>query len=90
MGLMYVFIRLARMDITKLSYLHTFLNCNLNWMYEFRRLTSIDINIVNLDTIHFLIMLNSSCLSRYAQVNKYGLTTIFATGVVYPKSIVYK
>ena len=59
-------------------------------MYVFRRLTSIDINIVNLDTIHFLIMLLSSCLSRYAQVNKYEIASIFATGVVYPISIVYE
>ena len=56
-------------------------------MYVFRRLTSIDINIVNLDTILFLIMLLSSCLSRYAQVNKYAIASMFATGVVYPISI---
>ena len=31
-----------------------------------------DINVVNLVTMHVLIMLLSSCLSRYAQVDKYG------------------
>ena len=35
-------------------------------------------------------MLLSSCLSRYVQVNKYGIASIFATGVVYPIAIVYE
>ena len=41
-------------------------------MYIFIRLTWIDINVVNLVTMHVFIMLVSSFLSRYAQVNKYG------------------
>ena len=40
-------------------------------MYIFRRLTWIDINVVKLITMYVLIMLFSSCLSRYAQLNKY-------------------
>ena len=50
-------------------------------MYLFRRLTWIDINVVNLITMQVLIMLRSSCISRYVKVNKYGdsCTAVFIT-----------
>ena len=60
---MYIFIKLARIDVMQLSYLQTCLQHSLSWMYIFRRLTWIDINVVNLITIHVLIMLHNSCLS---------------------------
>ena len=59
---MYIFIRLVRIDVMQLSYLHC-LQHSLRWMYIFRRLTWIDINVVNLITLHVLIMLHNSCLS---------------------------
>ena len=63
LSIIYICIRLARIDITYLSYLHTRLQHSSRWIYIFRRLKWIDINVVNLITMHILIMLRNSCLS---------------------------
>jgi len=63
LSIIYICIRLARIDITYLSYLHTCLQHSSRWIYIFRRLKWIDINVVNLITMHILIMLRNSCLS---------------------------
>ena len=59
-------------------------------MYVFKGLTWIDINVVNLITMHVLIILPMFMfnISRYVQVNKYGdcwicySPLIFASGFV--------
>ena len=63
LSIIYICIRLARINITYLSYLHTRLQHSSRWIYIFRRLKWIDINVVNLITMHILIMLRNSCLS---------------------------